>query len=96
MYTNLPDSKGTSKVYTHIHLLCEETSTFHHDYIVIDQTTAAAEAESITRDADTSSEQEWRKIVSTPSVRTGLRRLAAEARRQIAAKETEEGGFAIE
>lgn len=96
MYTNLPINKGTSKIYTHVHLLPEKTSTFQHDYIVIDKTTAAAEAESITRDADTSSEQEWHKIVSTPGVRTGLRRLATEARRQIAAKETEEGGFAIE
>ncbi len=41
-------------------------------------------------------ELEWHNIVSTPHVRHGLRRLAAEARRQFAAGETEKGGFAVE
>lgn len=41
-------------------------------------------------------ELEWHKIISTPHVRSGIRRLAAEARRQIAAEEIEEGGFAVD
>lgn len=41
-------------------------------------------------------EHEWHSIVSKPRVREALRRMANEARRQIAAGEIEEGGFAIE
>ena len=41
-------------------------------------------------------ELEWDAIVSRPEVRQALRRLAVEARRQDAAGETEEGGFALE
>ncbi|HET9922000.1 MAG TPA: hypothetical protein VFQ30_19330 [Ktedonobacteraceae bacterium] len=41
-------------------------------------------------------EQEWDEIVKKPHVQHALRRLAKEARRQNAAGETEEGGFAIE
>src|SRR5947208_2039502 len=56
--------------------------------------TGPAEANSIV--SDTNDELEWHRIVHTPHVRNGLRRLAAEARRQIATGETEEGGFAVE
>lgn len=45
---------------------------------------------------DESEEVEWDNIVKTPHVHRGLLHLAAEARRQIAAGETEEGGFAVE
>ena len=38
-------------------------------------------------------EMEWDAIVSKPQVQQSLRRLAAEARQQDAAGETEEGGF---
>ena len=41
-------------------------------------------------------ELEWDNILRKSHVRRGLRRMATEARRQIAAGETEEGGFAIE
>ena|SRR5579864_2278962 len=41
-------------------------------------------------------ELEWNSILRKPHVRRGLRRMAAEARRQIAAGETEDGGFAVE
>lgn len=41
-------------------------------------------------------EREWHAIISQPHVRQALRRMAAEARRQYYAGETEEGGFAIE
>lgn len=47
-------------------------------------------------DVDLESETQWRDIVNTPHVRHELLRLAAEARRQAAAGETEEGGFAFE
>ena len=41
-------------------------------------------------------EREWDNIVNKPYVRQALRRMAAEARRQYYAGETEEGGFAVE
>ncbi|GAC1391192.1 MAG: hypothetical protein NVSMB38_10960 [Ktedonobacteraceae bacterium] len=41
-------------------------------------------------------EQEWHDILSQPHVQQGLLRLAEGIRRQIAAGETEEGGFAVE
>jgi hypothetical protein len=40
-------------------------------------------------------EQEWEVIVSKPQIRRAVQRLAAEARLQAAAGETEEGGWAI-
>lgn len=43
-----------------------------------------------------SDELAWRKIVAIPHVQRGLRRLAAEARRQAIAGEIEEGGFVVE
>jgi len=45
---------------------------------------------------DESEEQEWDSIVNKPHVRQALRRMAAEARRQYYAGQTEEGGFAVE
>ena len=57
-------------------------STFHYDYITLGVSAAGAEAHSLVRDAF--DELEWDNIVNTPHVRHGLRRLAAEARRQIA------------
>jgi hypothetical protein len=39
-------------------------------------------------------EQEWDEITRKPCVRQALRSLAEQARRQEAAGETEEGGFA--
>lgn len=47
-------------------------------------------------DFDLESETQWYDIVNAPHVRHELLRLAAEARRQAAAGETEEGGFAFE
>ena len=41
-------------------------------------------------------EREWDSIATKHHVRQALRRMAAEARRQYYAGETEEGGFAIE
>ena len=41
-------------------------------------------------------ERAWDSIVSKPHVRQALRRMAAEARRQYYAGETEEGGFGLE
>lgn len=41
-------------------------------------------------------EREWEGIVSKPHVRDALRRMAAEARQQYYARETEEGGFGLE
>jgi hypothetical protein len=41
-------------------------------------------------------EREWHAIISQPHVQQGLFRLAEGIRRQIAAGEIEEGGFAVE
>src|SRR5579859_7381251 len=38
-------------------------------------------------------EEEWNRVVNKPRVRQALRRMAAEARQQYYAGETEEGGF---
>jgi hypothetical protein len=67
-------------------------STFQADHFTFSESAAVAEADFIVRDAF--DELEWATIVNIPHVRRGLRRLAAEARRQIAAGETEKGGFA--
>lgn len=40
-------------------------------------------------------ELEWHSIVNNPRVRHRLHHLAVEVRRQIIARETEEGGFAV-
>jgi hypothetical protein len=45
---------------------------------------------------DEAEEREWDSIVHKPHVRQALRRMAAEARLQYYAGETEEGGFAVE
>lgn len=86
--------KKTGTVFAHFPLASEGASTFHSDHITLDRAAAVAEADSIIQDAF--EELAWRNIVSTPHVLHGLRRLAAEARRQIAEGEYEEGGFAIE
>ncbi len=84
----------TGKAYARIPLSSELASTFHSDHITLNKAAAVAEASTVVRDAY--DELEWHSIVNTPHVRNGLRRLAAEARRQIAAGEIEEGGFAVE
>ncbi len=84
----------TGKPYARVLLPSEHASTFHSDHIKLDKVAVVAEANSIVRDAY--DELEWQRIVNTPHVRNGLRRLAAEVRRQVAAEETEEGGFTVE
>ena len=84
----------TGKPYARVLLSSEHASTFHSDHIKLDKVAVVAEANSIVHDAY--DELEWHRIVNTPHVLNGLRRLAAEARRQIAAGKTEEGGFAVE
>ena len=84
----------TGNAFARIRLSSEEASTFHANRITLAKAAAVAEADSIVRDA--LDELEWHNIVTTPYVRQGLRRLAAEARRQFAAGETEKGGFAVE
>ena len=74
-------------------------------------TTAIGEADSIvqayirayhtlvpkrTIEEEKAEEREWHAIISQPHVEQALLRLAEEVRRQIAAGETEEGGFAVE
>jgi hypothetical protein len=98
--------------FSRIPLPPASASTFHSDHITLDRAVAVAEAESIVKDAliraylalvpkrtieeEEAEEGEWKSIVSKPHVRQALRRMAAEARRQYYAGETEEGGFGLE
>jgi hypothetical protein len=96
--------------FSRIPLPPASASTFHSDHITLDRAAAVAEAESIVKDAliraylalvpkrtiEEAEEGEWNSIVSKPHVRQALRRMAAEARRQYYAGETEEGGFGLE
>jgi hypothetical protein len=94
--------KTTGQAFAHIPLFPIPASTFHSSTgrITLNAAAAVSEAPSIVEDAfiraNLAEELEWDNIINTPHVRGGLRRLAAEARRQFAAGETEEGGFAIE
>jgi hypothetical protein len=101
--------KTTGKAFAHIPLFPIPASTFHSstDRITLNAAAAVSGAFSIGEDAfiranlalvpkRSMEELEWDNIVNTPHVRGGLRRLAAEARRQFATGETEEGGFAVE
>lgn len=94
MRTSFIIDKKTGNAFARIRLSSEDASTFHTNQITLDKAAAVAEVDSIVQDA--LEELEWHTIVNTPHVRQGLRRLAEEARRQIAAGETEEGGFAVE
>jgi len=67
------------------------SSTFQASYIRLD-----VSASPNTLSEEERAELEWEYIVNKPRVRNGIRRLAAEARRQREAGETEEGGFAVE
>ncbi len=85
--------------------------TFHTDHIKLDAKAAIAEANFIVQDTymrphstlfpkrvddGDDDEQEWDTLFALPHVQAGLSRLAAEAERQFADGETEEGGFAVE
>ena len=83
-----------SAAFARIPLPPAPASTFHSNHITLEAFVAVVEADSIVQDA--LDELEWHNIVSTPQVRNGLRRLAAEARREYYAGETEEGGFALD
>jgi hypothetical protein len=96
MSATFPINKETGEVYAHIRLESEKAGTFHTHHIMLGNATTAIEAECVKQYTDAFNELEWYKIVNTPHVRQGLRRLAAEARRQIAAQETQKGGFAVE
>ena len=49
-----------------------------------------------TSEEEEAEERGWHAIINQPHVQQGFLRLAEEIRRQIAAGEIEEGGFAIE
>jgi hypothetical protein len=79
-------------------------SDYHSKAHVILNTTAAEENwimsyyDSVpkrTIEEEEAEERAWDSIVSKPHVRQALRRMAAEARRQYYAGETEEGGFGL-
>ncbi len=104
-------NEKTGEAYTRIPLSSEEANTFHANRIRVDKTAAVAEPDYIvqayirayhalvpkrTIEEEEAEEREWESIVSKPHVQQALRRMAAEARQQYYAGETEEGGFAIE
>jgi len=101
----------TGHAYARIPLSSEGANTFHTNRITLDKAAAAAEADFIvqafirayhavvpkrTIEEEEAEEREWHAIVNKPHVQLALRRMAEEVRRQIAAGETEEGGFAVE
>lgn len=94
MIPTFTTDEKTGKVFAHFPLSSERASTFYSDHITLNKAAVVAEVDSNIRDAF--DEMVWHHIVNTPHVQNGLRRLAAEARRQVAAGEIEEGGFAIE
>ncbi len=101
----------TGNAYARIPLSSEEANTFHANHIRLDKAAAVAEADFIvqayirayhavvpkrTIEEEEAEEREWHAIISQPHVQQGLLRLAEGIRRQIAAGEIEEGGFAVE
>lgn len=94
MITTYIIDKRTGRAFTSIALSSTWASTFHSDRITLVKAATIAEADSLVQDII--DEQEWHTIVSNPRVLRGLRRLAAEARRQVTEEETEEGGFVVE
>jgi len=86
--------KRTGQAFASIVLSSERSSTFHSDHITLDKAATVAEADTLVQDII--DEQAWHTIVSNPHVLRGLRRLAAEARRQATEGEIEEGGFVVE
>ena len=102
---------STGIIYARYPLPPASASTFRANRIVIDKPAEVAEADSIIRayvrayhaivpkstiEEEEAEEREWHAIISQPHVQQALRRLAEEVRQQIAAGETEEGGFAVE
>ncbi|HVB59699.1 MAG TPA: hypothetical protein VNE61_00770 [Ktedonobacteraceae bacterium] len=94
MITSFIIDKRTGRAFASIVLSSERASTFHSDHFRLDRAATVAGTESLTQDI--MDEQEWITIVSNPRILGGLRRLAAEARRQAAEGEIEEGGFVVE
>lgn len=92
MTQNDTSTTDSSSVYVPFRLA--PASTYQARYIQI--TTSATTAETNFILQDMFDEAEWNETFNTPHVQSGLRHLATEARRQFAAKETEEGGFAVE
>ena|SRR6266568_5762830 len=104
-------TEKTGSACTRIPTSSEKASTFHASRMRLDQVGVVAKFDSImqahirayhavvpkrTIEEEKAEEREWDAIVSRPHVRQALRRMAAEVRRQIAAGEIEEGGFAVE
>ena len=102
---------STGVIYARFPLPPASANTFHANHIRLDASTAVAETDVIMQalirayeaivprrsiEEEEAEEQEWQAIISKPHVQQALRRMAAEARRQYYAGETEEGGFAIE
>lgn len=106
--TYIIDQK-TGRAFFYVSPSSASASTFQNDHIKVDAKAAVAEANFIVRSATFPStllpkkvddvddeEQEWDALFAMPHVQAGLSRLAEEAKRQFAAGETEEGGFAVE
>ena len=78
--------KGIALINESYHSSEAEDAIRAYQALVSGQTVEEEEAE----------EREWNRIVNKPRVQQALRRMAAEARRQYYAGETEEGGFGLE
>ena len=82
----LPFGNPTSEEWTASTLYVEDSYIRAYHALIPKRTVEEEEAE----------EREWDSIVRKPHVRQALRRMAAEARQQYYAGETEEGGFGLE
>ncbi len=92
LYVPLSLASASKSHPTTVFVATPSISTFQTKYYSLDSPPTKEEPIS----QEELEEIEWDNILRKPHVRPGLRRMAAEARRQIAAGETEEGGFAVE
>lgn len=72
------------------------TSTSGTDFLSSTIFTSTTEVAISQQTADDLEEQRWKAVISQPHVQRGLDSLATRIRKQIAAGEGEEGGFAVE
>lgn len=100
IFTRIPLSpEGASTFHSNYFMLykaaavAEAISIIRDTYMIYLRTVALPQ---IADDYTDEEELEWDTLFAQPDVQAGLDRLAEEAKRQFAAGETVEGGFAVE
>src|SRR2546425_5976066 len=95
-------TSSTADTFASVSLWAAASNSQPSARITLNMVAAVVEAERIVRETsrtvkeEEAEEREWDAIVSKPHVRAASRRMAAKARREYYAGETEEGGFAVE